>query len=65
LLAGDDIGAMARGAVTLVLDSETRARIEEVRPENEPLEEWVREAVQRRLREEEAEPIEYVDDCSI
>lgn len=56
---------MARVPVTVTLDADTHARIEEVRPETESLEAWVDEAIRRRLVEEEAEPVEYVDDCPI
>jgi hypothetical protein len=56
---------MALAPVTLTLDADTYDRIEEVRPESESLEAWIDEAIRQRLREEEAEPIEYVDDCSI
>lgn len=56
---------MVRTPATLVLDADTRTRIDEVRPETESLEEWVREAVRRRLVEEEADPVEFVDDCAI
>lgn len=56
---------MARTPIRLDLDADTLARIEEVRPATVPIEEWVGEAVRRRLAEEAAEPIEFVDDCAI
>ena len=56
---------MAPTQVTVQLDGDTRARIEEVRPESESLEAWIHEAVSRRLTDEEAEPVEFVDDCAI
>jgi hypothetical protein len=56
---------MAPAPVTLTLDTDTYDRIEAVRPESESLEAWIDEAIHQRLLEEEAEPVEYVDDCSI
>lgn len=56
---------MVRNLIRLDLDADTLARIESVRPRTVPLDEWVSEAVNRRLAEEEADPVEFVDDCAI
>jgi len=61
---------MERNFITVRVDSETRSRIEAQLETGESADEWVREAIHRRLDAAESAgagnwPDEYVDDCGI
>lgn len=61
---------MERNFITVRVESETRSRIEAQLAPDESADEWVREAIHRRLDADESGeattwPDEFVDDCGI